>query len=449
MIPQNPLRIERPLRANLRYGLADGIGYSLMVGFGESYLAPFALALGFGEIFTGLLATLPLLAGASLQLISPWVVAKLGSRRRWVMLCAAVQVASFLPLVQAALRGRVAAWVLLAAASLYWGAGFATGPAWTSWMESVIPRRIRTPYFARRTGFTQLALILALLVAGFSLEYGKNRDTVMTAFMLTFAMAAVSRVFSLSMLWRQTEPEMPGARRRELPLREAWQNILRRAEGPFLLYLLLIQGAVMISGPFFAPYLLRRLAFSYGEYVVLIAAAFVAKVVVMLWGSRLTRTLGPRRLLLVGGIGIVPVAGLWLVSSSYSYLLVLQVYSGIAWASYELGMLLMIFERIRVEERTAVLTLYNLAHAFCSVVGSLLGAGLFSWAGAAHAYAALFLVSSLGRAVAVPLLIRLGSATPIQWTMSLRTIGVRPSSGGMVRPIFLSRGGLRRRDRGR
>ena len=447
MVSRIPQRIDRPLRANLRFGLADGIGYSLMVGFGESYLAAFALALGFGEIFTGLLATLPLLAGASLQLISPWVVAKLGSRRRWVMLCAALQIASFLPLVWAAFHGQVAAWVLLAAASLYWGAGFATGPAWTSWMESVIPRRIRTHYFARRTGFTQLALILALLAAGFSLEYGKNRGSLMAAFMLTFALAAASRAFSLAMLGRQTEPEKPGARRRELPLREAARNILRRAEGPFLLCLLLIQWAVMISGPFFAPYMLRRMALSYSEYVILIAAAFVAKVVVLLWGGKLTRILGPRRLLLLGGLGIVPVPGLWLISSSYSYLLALQVYSGIAWASYELGMLLMIFERIRVDERMAVLTLYNLAHAFCSVAGSLLGAGIFSWAGAAHAYTALFLVSSLGRAAAIPLLVRLSSVSPVRWMVSLQTIGVRPSSGGMVRPIFLARAWHRRRGR--
>ena len=84
---------------------------------------------------------------------SPWVVGRLGSRKRYVILCAAGQIASFVPLILSAWRGRAPAWLLLAAAALYWGAGFATGPSWTSWMESVIPRRIRTHYFARRTGY--------------------------------------------------------------------------------------------------------------------------------------------------------------------------------------------------------------------------------------------------------------------------------------------------------
>ncbi len=435
------------LRPNLRFGLADGVGYSLMVGFGETYLAAFALALGFGEVFVGLLATLPLLAGSVLQLCSPYGVARLRSRRRWVMLCAGVQIFSFFPLIVVAWRGHTAHWVLLMVATLYWGANFATGPSWTSWMESVVPARIRSRYFSRRNGYTQLAVILAVLASGLALQAGESQARVMTAFGLIFGLAAASRVFSLTMLSRQTEPVKPGGPLPELPLRDVWRRVWRRTEGDFLLYLLLIQLAVSISGPFFAPYMLRHLAFSYAGYMALLSAAFMAKVVILLLGGKLTHALGARRLMLVGGVGIVPVSGLWLISSSFPYLFALQVYSGMMWALYELGVFLMVFERIRVEERTAILTGYNLAHAVCSVLGSLLGAGFFEWVGVPRAYPVVFLVSSIARGLAIPLLLRLGPVPKLPWPVVVRTIGVRPSMGSIGRPLLIRRFAGRRAKR--
>ena len=68
-----------------------------MVGLGESYVPAFALALGFGAVSASLLATLPMLAGAVIQLITPAAIRRLGSYRRWVVLCAQLQALSFAP----------------------------------------------------------------------------------------------------------------------------------------------------------------------------------------------------------------------------------------------------------------------------------------------------------------------------------------------------------------
>jgi hypothetical protein len=59
-----------------------------------------------GEVVAGLIACVPLLAGAILQLVSPYGVRTLGSYRRWVSACAAVQAASFIPLVVAPGSGK-------------------------------------------------------------------------------------------------------------------------------------------------------------------------------------------------------------------------------------------------------------------------------------------------------------------------------------------------------
>src|SRR6516165_6423850 len=97
----------RSLRKNLRNSVSDGAAFSVMVGIGETYFPAFVLAMGMGEIAAGLVASIPLLVGAILQMISPVAVVRLGSNRRWVITCVALQALSFLPLVIAAVLGRL------------------------------------------------------------------------------------------------------------------------------------------------------------------------------------------------------------------------------------------------------------------------------------------------------------------------------------------------------
>ena len=54
---------------NIRSSYADGAAFSMMVGFGETYLVAFALAIGISELTAGLLSSLPLIAGGLLQLM--------------------------------------------------------------------------------------------------------------------------------------------------------------------------------------------------------------------------------------------------------------------------------------------------------------------------------------------------------------------------------------------
>ncbi len=66
-------------------------------------------------------------------------------------------------------------------------------------------------------------------------------------------------------------------------------------------YLVVVQGMVQNSGPYFTPYMLKQLHFDYASYVALVATAFIAKAVsLQLWGNVASRR-GPRFLLLLGG----------------------------------------------------------------------------------------------------------------------------------------------------
>ncbi|MEZ6039480.1 MAG: hypothetical protein R3C20_03170 [Planctomycetaceae bacterium] len=73
------------LRRNLRAMNVDGISFSIMVGMSETYLPAFVLAPWMGELTAAMIATVPILLGSGLQLVSAIVAARIGSYRlcRW------------------------------------------------------------------------------------------------------------------------------------------------------------------------------------------------------------------------------------------------------------------------------------------------------------------------------------------------------------------------------
>lgn len=389
----------RALRKNLRNSVSDGAAFSIMVGIGETYFPAFVLAMGFGEIASGLVASIPLLVGAILQMISPLAVVWLGSNRRWVVSCVILQAASFLPLVLAAVVGRMPVVGVFAVVSLYWAAGLGAGPAWNTWMETVVPFRVRAPFFAMRTRLGQAGTLLGFLAGGAALQYGKSSGHVLEAFAAIFLVAGVCRCFSARFLSRQSETVATHAEQIHVSLGELLSRIRSGSTERLLLYFLAVQVAVQISGPYFSPFMLGQLKISYLDYVGLLATSFVAKILMLPACGRFAAQFGSRRLLWVGGIGIMPVSGLWLYAQGYVQLVALQFVAGAVWAAYELAMFLLFFETCRREERTSILTMFNLANAVALGIGALIGGAVLKLFDKSYeAYLVLFGLSSFARA---------------------------------------------------
>ena len=260
------------------------------------------------------------------------------------------------------------------------------------------------------------------------------------AFAVLFLGAAACRVASARLLAATSEPIPLPENYRRVPAAEVLARLVRRSqEGRLLLYLLSVQTAVNLSAPYFTPYMLGHLHLSYVAYMVLIAASFGAKILMLPLLGALARRFGARHLLWVGGLGIIPLASLWIVSDWYPYLLSVQCVAGTAWGAYELATFLLVFETIREDERTSVLTTFNLANALAMVAGSLLGGWLLAHLGERRsAYWAIFALSSLARAATVLFLVRVPTPTLTPVPVATRTVAVRPSAGSIDRPVLPS-----------
>lgn len=436
----NPLReeVRQPIRSNLRASSADGASFGGMVGLGETYFAAFALAIGLGEVSAGLVASLPVMTGGMMQLVSLRAVRWVGSEKRWILLCASMQAISFIPLVVAGVVGVIPQWALFLVASIYWGSGLATGPAWSAWIETVVPAGIRMRYFAARSRLAQLTTLSGFLLGGVALTLGRQYDSVLIAFALMFLMAALLRFYSVFWLAQhQSLERVRPTNENQSELSERTQNKPWMHSGRLLLFLVFLQGMVQISGPFFTPYMLKELEFSYLQYVGLISISFVSKAFSLSAWAGLTKRTNAKVLLWIGAIGLVPLSSLWIMSTNFIWLVIVQTISGILWAAFELGFFLMFFEVLPKDRRVRMLTVYNLANSSAIFFGASLGATIlwFSSVGP-ESYWTLFGLSSIGRFLALGILASASlTGVPII-RMTVRVWGLRAGSASLDTPLL-------------
>jgi MFS family permease len=330
----------------------------------------------------------------------------------------------------------LAAASIFIAATFYWAGSQASGPAWNTWVEEIIPRRLRARFLAFRSRLSQACTLAGFAFGGLALQAGKSSGWLVTAFAGIFVIGAGCRFLSAWFLTRHSEPSRGHYHHRQVPLREVVFSRSRKGGSgtPIVMYLLAMQVAVQISGPYFAPYMLGQRNMSYLDYMVLVGIGYFGKVIALPFWGQVAHRAGARRLLWIGGTSIVPIAGLWLggdfftdwqtngvveaglltipvdLSAEFIYLGLIQLVSGIVWAAYELAMLLMFFEAIPRQDRPYVMTYYNFGNAAAQVAGGLIGAAILQFGHEGHtAYLAVFGISSLTRLCTVPLLASLNS----------------------------------------
>jgi len=420
------------LRRDLWVSTADAAAFSVMVGCGEQYIPAFALALGLGPVAAGMMVSVPVMVGAVLQMITPLAVARLGTNRGWVLACTTVQAASFVPFAVWAIRGHATLPELLLAASVYWSAGMAGAPAWNTWMGTLIPPGMRTAYFSRRSRLAQFGVFAGFVVAGLILQWGEGRGLTLPAFAAIFIAAAVCRVVSTLMLLNCRELPIAPVDTDAAPDRVAaaaggpttlshWvrdvgrtlATMSRSPSGPLVAYLCAFAFTAHCSAPYFAPYMLRELGFSYHAFMLVAATGFLAKALALPSLGRLGSRIGALGLLWLGGLSIIPLALLWLPSDAVAYLVCVQLVAGACWASFELAVSLLFFEAVPHRDRTGVITLYNLGIAIAQLSGAAVGGLVLRSLGEDRfAYATVFALSSVLRLATVPLLRRVHLPEP-------------------------------------
>lgn len=369
-----------------------------MVGAGESYLPAYVLSLGLSEWMAGMIATMPLLSGAFLQIIGTEALRAVKNHKIWVRTLAFLQASTFIPLIFFAMGSRPHFLTLFIVLSFYWGAGFSISPAWNYWMGNLVAPERAQKYFSQRSRISQTGLLMGLILGGVALHNNVHLGPFTSTFGLIFFFAFLSRMASSWLLSRKHYEDKWSAQTTYLHIQESWKIFWSdRKKRDFFLSILPFQMSVFFSAPFVTPYMLAKLKMNYGQYMSAVAFLMIGKIISTLYFDR-AKQFHYRTAFKWGLFVIAPAPVFWVFSDNFVYILCLQLVSGAAYGFFEVGMALMFFKDLNANEKIPFLTFYNMLNCMGLLIGSAIG-GI--WLKTHHsdlqAYYALFVMGACFR----------------------------------------------------
>lgn len=438
-----PALREADVKRSLSLSIVEGALYAVMVGLGEAYFIADGVRLGASPMLLGLLVGLPLAIGgvaaaAGLRLMR-WV-----SRRR-PLLTGLVVLQAMVLLGLALLEhfGQSSAILLLVAICAYQACGQLAGALWSSWYGDLVPVEVRGRYFARRSRVVQVVTFVALVIGGLWLFHGDPHagggvGSSGEAFFGLFLAAGIARLISAVLLSISPEPSFQS---HERPVRvfQHLRSPAGRRAGRILSLVALLQFVVYVGSPYFSPFMLENLRLDYRSYMLATAAQVAAKVLSLRPFGAAVDNYGAASVyrLAVLLIALIPLP--WLFVEGLGGVLLVQAFSGFAWAAHEVGLLGLLLTHSDPRDRPAVFAAQSLLNGHGQLLGSAFGGGLLhQMNGSFHAVFAATAIGRLAVAVALPFLTRdlrdpagLGRSR-----LLLRVIGFRPSGGLVHRGVL-------------
>jgi MFS family permease len=367
---------KQQIRKSLRASTADCVGASITIGLTQNYVTPFALSMGATTQQIGYLSSIPSFANMLIMLFAPMISERVGSRKAFILPAVLIIALWWLPILAIPYFLHTnQVWWLIALFTLCTAATGIVGPPWSSMMADLTPPEVRGSYFGLRSrigGFT--TLVFSFAAAGLlQLFTGDTR----LAFTIIFLGAMCGRLISLYFLSLMSEPHptLPPNTARESII-QILKKLFSTNIGRFILFIIFLNMAQNIDAPFFSPYLLKELQVSYISYQLINATmAVVTMFVVVWWGKRADKA-GRIKVLHITALMIPFVSLLWLVNSSVVWFCTVQVYSGFAWAGFNLCAGMFIWDAAPQQNRTRYIALFGALGALGVTLGSLIGGNL-------------------------------------------------------------------------
>jgi MFS family permease len=364
---------EEQVNKSLRNSILDGSAYAAMLGLTQSYTTPYALTMKATTQQIGLLTSVPHFTMAAAQFVAPALSERMGSRKGFILPMVLMHALTWLPILLIPyMLDTHQVWWLIALMTLSTAFDAALNPAWGSMMADLVPSKMRGRFFGLRNRITAFVSMAFSYAAGGILHLLTDNTTL--AFTIIFAAAIASRLVSFYFLSRIHEPLSPATDK------QGHESVLRIARGlfstnigTFIIFCSLMNFAATMAGPFFSPYMLVDLRLNYIAYTVLNSVAGLATVTFMTWWGKRIDKAGSIKVLKITAFFVPFVPLGWVLNHSLWWLIIMQVFSGFAWAGFQLSSGVFIFDAVPPQNRTRYIAVYNSLTFLGISLGSLIG----------------------------------------------------------------------------
>ena len=420
------------VKKTLKVSFLDGIFASGMTGFTQDYFIPFLLLLGGSVKQVGILNASQNLFASLIQLKSADLTVQVKSRRKIVNSSVFLQALMLLPMVFLALRCSASIAVFIGLVVLFTSFNALAIPAWSSLMSDLVAMDKRGGYFGWRNKTLGLVTVAAGFLAGFIL-YKMAKLNKYYGFAIIFGCAFIFRMVSWYFLTRMHEPPLNHKKEDQFTLIMFVRRLRESNFAKFVFFVAMMNFSVNLAAPFFPVLMLRDLHFSYALYAFITVTATLTVCLMMTRWGRFADRIGNLKVMKFTSplIGIIPL--LWILNRHPIFLFFAQVFSGFAWAGFNLCASNFIFDAVTAEKRTRCIAYFNLFNGLALCLGSLLGGFLLQKLPYLFGYKifTLFLISSFFRIL-------------VAFLMPLKLKEVRAVEKITHKDLFLSVIGIRR-----
>ncbi len=407
-----------------------------MVGLGETYFVAYAIKLGFSDLQASLLATLPMVIGGVFQLFVPNIINFIGSYKIWTVGGAFLQALSFVPLFLEFEIVKTNYWFLFFIVTLYWIFNLGIGPSWNTWISKIIDREDLDDFFTKRSFFVSFGSLVGLFIGGYALSHVELVVGQFNSFSLLFLMGFILR--TLSSLTLATHKSVDFEKQALKSISKAYFAFPNQYAylKKIVAFVVLFKFGVFFSAGFFSPYMLSVLNLTYIEYMNILGAAFLGRMIFNLLAKRMLKRLELTKVLFYSCFGICIIPILWVIFKDYNTLLFLEVFTGILWGGFELAFVLISFREAPSSFQSFYVSYFSFFHVIFGALGVFLGIMVFkTFESYANVYYLIFILSGGLRLLS---LVSFPGFREIRFKdnikMYYRVWAIRPNMGWIQRP---------------
>lgn len=383
------------MESSRKASVADGTFYSIMVGAGENFIVPFAIALGASSALSALIFAIPQFIAAVVQLAAVPISNFIEGRKKTVSIGSALQALCWLPIIALAYHAGMLAFVaLILVYCAYVTLPALINPIWSAWMAELVPEHERGGYFSHRNSVTILATLLSAIAAGWLLnEYAAYHAGTGSAlsgafgwfsgagalggYVMIFSIALAARMVSVFFLTRMADCPPRHDFEERIGIITLLTHPAQGESRKFSAYIFFLMFAVYVSSPFIVVYMIAGLKFDPLTFAIISVSGSLARFLTLGYWGRLADRFGPRAVFITTGLMIIITPLDWLLMRDPMQIFIWELIAGTAWGGFELACFNFVLGR--TEHRTSAVAVYNLSKGAGLFAGTVAGVVIFTF----------------------------------------------------------------------
>ena len=363
------------IKNTLKYSTVEGSLWAFMYGMGENYLSALAVFLGFSAFQISFLNSFPQLIGSILQLFSRNLLRMFKTAKHFVVFLSLAQALLWLILIYIISYNPEFQYLVLWFV-IYFLCNSFIGPAWTSWMGYLVPKRIRGSYYGSRNRTINMFILIAILIGGFVLK--KYSNDLIIGFVVLFIVASLGRFLSTFYLSKKLIPEISDSDN-DNNFRFFFDNDITFR---YLIFKILLNFSVMFLGSLFTIYILRTLGLSHFILSICTVTWWLANVFSAKYWGRFSKINGNVRILKIAIIVLTILPVFWILTyylSGYSQILLItliNLVAGFIFSGFSLASFNLVYELVEKKDVVKYTSLLHLGEGGSIFLGSIIAGGI-------------------------------------------------------------------------